>query len=85
MEKFYAVVETGLYGIRGQWYYKTIENARVKFNEIGDRIKERWGYGHGDPDDWVVSENKVEFYSRDDSGDDDFMERVELTEVKFED
>ena len=86
MENFYAVVKTGLYGVEDQWYYKNEENARKKFNEVADAIKERWDYDEEEDDDsWTVTENKVEMYDHDYDGDDDFHDCVEIQAVKFED
>ena len=86
MDKFYSVIKTGLYGVDGQWFFRNEENARNKFNEVANEIKDQWGYNEEDENDsWTITDNKVEMYDHDYGGDDDFHDCVEITVVKFED
>lgn len=88
MDNFYSVIKTGLYGVDDQWFYKEEANARKKFNEVAQEIKDQWGYRPGKEktdDSWEIEENRVDFYSNDYDGDDNFHDGVELKKVSFED
>lgn len=89
MKSFYSVITTSGNSVIGQWYYHEKQNAEKKFETETEKIKKRWGYYDYDEgdlgDEWTITDTYTEFYSRDEGGDDDFLDRTEIKEVKFED
>ena len=88
MAQFYAVVRTATHQTTDCWYYWDKSNARNKFHEIANKIKNRWGYNtsygseYPNGDFWNITENKVEYtaYGYDELY--DYNDRVVIKSVR---